>query len=163
MKILQSSLFRAICAIAIGILLIKYPDNTVTWMTVAIGVLFLLSGIISVIVYVNARKHVAEYKITDAEGNTVVGTDKPTFPIVGVGSIILGAMLRTDQDERRRKLGSDLLVCGCLPTVGAGILIGGILLFSKDEQKKTVGKKCIAAAFISLMLCLFLMSGGFRI
>ena len=67
MKILQSSLFRAICAIAIGILLIKYPDNTVTWMTVAIGVLFLLSGIISVIVYVNARKHVAEYKITDAE------------------------------------------------------------------------------------------------
>lgn len=82
------------------------------------------------------------------------------LPLFG---IILGAMLHTDQDERRRKLGSDLLVCGCLPTVGAGILIGGILLFSKDEQKKAVGKKCIAAAFISLMLCLFLMSGGFRI
>lgn len=82
------------------------------------------------------------------------------LPLFG---IILGAMLRTDQDKRRRKLGSDLLVCGCLPTVGAGIVIGGILLFSKDEQKKAVGKKCIAAAFISLMLCLFLMSGGFRI
>ena len=35
MKILQSSFFRAICAIAVGILLIKYPDNTVTWITVA--------------------------------------------------------------------------------------------------------------------------------
>ena len=41
MKILQSSVFRAICAIAVGIMLIKYPDNTVTWITIAIGVLFL--------------------------------------------------------------------------------------------------------------------------
>ena len=58
MKIFQSSIFRAISAIAIGILLIKYPNNTVTWMTVAIGILFLLSGLISVIVYVNARRNV---------------------------------------------------------------------------------------------------------
>ena len=97
MKILQSSLFRAISAIAIGILLIKYPDNTVTWMTVAIGILFLLSGLISVIVYVNARQHMSEYKITDAEGNVITG-DKPTFPIVGVGSLILGAMLALTPD-----------------------------------------------------------------
>ncbi len=92
MKILQSSVFRAISAIAIGILLIKYPDNTVTWITVAIGVLFLLSGIISLVVYYNARNHSSEYVITDAEGNIVAGS-KPTFPIVGVGSAILGLLL----------------------------------------------------------------------
>ena len=92
MKILQSSVFRAICAIAIGIMLIKYPDNTVTWITVAIGVLFLLSGIISLVVYYNALKHVSEYTITDADGNIVAG-QKPTFPIVGVGSAILGLLL----------------------------------------------------------------------
>ena len=92
MKIFQSSVFRAISAIAVGILLIKYPDNTVTWLTVAIGVLFFLSGVISLVVYINARKNVSEYKITDAEGNVVAG-DRPTFPIVGVGSIILGAIL----------------------------------------------------------------------
>ena len=92
MKILQSSVFRAICAIAIGILLIKFPDNTVTWITVAIGILFLLSGIISLVVYIHARKNVSEYKITDAEGRVVAG-EKPTFPIVGVGSIILGFLL----------------------------------------------------------------------
>ena len=68
MKILQSSVFRAISSIAIGILLIKYHDNTVTWITVSIGILFLLSGLISLIVYVNARKNVSEYKIIDAEG-----------------------------------------------------------------------------------------------
>ena len=92
MKILQSSVFRAISAIAIGCLLIKYPDNTVTWITVAIGILFLLSGLISLIVYVNARKNVSEFKILDTEGRVIAG-EKPTFPIVGVGSLILGALL----------------------------------------------------------------------
>ena len=92
MKILQSSIFRAICAITIGILLIKFPDNTMVWITRAIGVLFFLSGIISLIVYVNARRHVSEYKITDAEGRVVAG-EVPTFPIVGLGSLIFGAML----------------------------------------------------------------------
>ena len=89
MKILQSSIFRAICAIAIGIMLIKYPDNTVTWITVAIGILFLLSGVISMVVYFTANKQVADYKITDANGNVIAG-EKPTFPLVGLGSIILG-------------------------------------------------------------------------
>ena len=92
MKILQSSVFRSISAIAIGCLLIKYPDNTVTWITVAIGILFLLSGLISLIVYVHARKNVSEFKIMDSEGHVIAG-EKPTFPIVGVGSLILGAML----------------------------------------------------------------------
>ena len=92
MKILQSSVFRAICSIAIGCLLIKYPDNTVIWITVAIGILFLLSGIISLIVYINARKNVSEYRILDAEGRVIAG-EKPTFPIVGLGSLILGCLL----------------------------------------------------------------------
>jgi hypothetical protein len=43
MKILQSSLFRAAIALCIGTLLIKYPDNTLTGITIAIDVLFLLS------------------------------------------------------------------------------------------------------------------------
>jgi uncharacterized membrane protein HdeD (DUF308 family) len=131
MKILQSSLFRAICAIAIGILLIKYPDNTVTWMTVAIGVLFLLSGIISVIVYVNARKHVAEYKITDAEGNTVVGTDKPTFPIVGVGSIILGAMLA---------LTPNVFITALMYIIGGILILGAINQYMNLVNNMKYGK-----------------------
>ena len=46
MKIFQSSIFRALCAIAVGVLLIKFPDDGVTWITRAIGVLFLISGVI---------------------------------------------------------------------------------------------------------------------
>ena len=116
MKILQSSVFRAICAIAVGILLIKYPDNTVTWITVAIGVLFLLSGLISLIVYINARKNVSEYKIIDAEGRVVAG-EKPTFPIVGVGSLILGFLLA---------LTPNIFITALMYIIGGILILGAI-------------------------------------
>lgn len=92
MRILQSSLFRALSALVIGCLLIKYPDNTVNWITIAIGVLFLLSGIVSLLTYWNALRHDGEYTIYDAQGRIVAGT-KPVFPFVGIGSIILGLIL----------------------------------------------------------------------
>lgn len=92
MKILQSSIFRAICAIVVGGMLIKNPDSTVKGITIAIGVLFLISGIISCVAYFNARMHSAENEVYDANGNLLVG-GRPTFPIVGLGSVILGFIL----------------------------------------------------------------------
>lgn len=92
MKIFQSSAFRAICAIIIGVLLIMYPDNTVTGITIAIGILFLVSGVISILTYIQARRHVSDYKIYDAEGRLLSG-QQPTFPLVGIGSSILGLVL----------------------------------------------------------------------
>ena len=94
MKIVQSSFFRAICSIIIGVLLLRFPDNTVTWITLAIGILFLLSGVFSTLAYLNARKNTPEYMITDVEGR-IISKGKPTFPLVGVGSIILGVLLVT--------------------------------------------------------------------
>ncbi len=92
MKILQSSFFRALTAIAVGVMLIKYPDNTVTGIVVAIGVLFVLSGLVSILSYINARRHASEYTIYDAQGRQVAG-QQPFFPIVGIGSIILGGII----------------------------------------------------------------------
>ena len=94
MKIVQSSFFRAICSIIIGVLLLRFPDNTVTWITLAIGIMFLLSGVFSTLAYLNARKNTSEYMITDVEGR-IISKGKPTFPLVGVGSIILGVLLVT--------------------------------------------------------------------
>ena len=130
MKILQSSLFRAICAIAIGCLLIKYPDNTVTWMTVAIGVLFLLSGLISLIVYVNARKNVSEFKIIDADGRVIAG-EKPTFPIVGVGSLILGAMLA---------LTPNVFITALMYIIGGILVLGAINQYMNLINARRYGK-----------------------
>lgn len=130
MKIFQSSIFRAICAIAIGILLIKYPDNTVTWMTVAIGILFLLSGLISVIVYINARRNVSEYKITDAEGNVIAGT-QPTFPIVGVGSLILGALLA---------LTPNVFITALMYIIGGVLILGAINQYMNLVNARRYGR-----------------------
>jgi uncharacterized membrane protein HdeD (DUF308 family) len=116
MKLFQSSLFRALCAIVVGALLIKYPDDSVTWLTVAIGILFLLSGIIALIAYVNARKHASEYTITDQEGRIISGS-QPTFPIVGAGSVILGLTLA---------LTPGVFIHGLMYILGAIMILGGL-------------------------------------
>ena len=126
MKILQSSVFRAISAIAIGCLLIKYPDNTVTWITVAIGILFLLSGLISLIVYVNARKNVSEFKILDTEGRVIAG-EKPTFPIVGVGSLILGALLA---------LTPNVFITALMYIIGGILILGAINQYMNPQIRQ---------------------------
>ena len=116
MRILQSSVFRAICAIIIGALLIKFPDNTVMGITVAIGVLFLISGLISCVTYFWAKRNVSEYKIYDAEGNLVAG-EKPTFPIVGIGSTILGIIL---------SLSPTAFLSALMYIIGAILILGAI-------------------------------------
>lgn len=116
MKLLQSSIFRALCSIIIGILLLKYPDNSVTWLTMAIGTLFLLSGIIALISYGNARRHAGEYTITDAEGNVISGS-QPAFPLVGLGSVILGLTL---------VISPDMFIRWLMYILGAMLILGSI-------------------------------------
>ena len=116
MRILQSSVFRALCAIIIGALLIKFPDNTVKGITVAIGVLFLISGLISCVTYFWSKRHVSEYKVYDVEGNLVAG-EQPPFPIVGIGSAILGLIL---------SLSPTFFVSALMYIIGAILVLGAI-------------------------------------
>ena len=92
MRIMQSSFFRALCAIVVGGLLIKYREQTVTWMTIVIGVMFLLSGVVSCAAYLSARRRTDIQQMFDADGRQISGM-KPTFPIVGIGSTVLGLIL----------------------------------------------------------------------
>ena len=116
MKIFQSSIFRAVCAIVIGALIIKYPDQGVTWLTMAIGGLFLLSGIIALLAFWQAKRHANEYTITDREGRVISGT-QPTFPIVGLGSVILGLVLI---------LTPNAFINGLMYMLAAVLILGGI-------------------------------------
>ena len=61
MKVIQSSLFRALCAIIVGALLIQYREQTVTWITIAIGVLFFLSGVFSLLSYMSAKRSSSQH------------------------------------------------------------------------------------------------------
>lgn len=119
MKILQSSLFQAICAIIVGALLIKYPDDTMTWLTICIGILFLLPGVFSLVTYINARRNASPEQVLDAEGNVISG-GTPTFPIVGLGSIVLGLFL---------SLAPGLFVKSLMYVLGAILVLGAIYQF----------------------------------
>ena len=95
MRMIHSSLFRAVCAIIVGGLLIQYREQTVTWITIAIGILFFLSGVISLLTYLSAKRNSEKMKgqyLYDAQGNHIVGM-RPNFPLVGMGSLILGLIL----------------------------------------------------------------------
>lgn len=94
MKVLQSSIFRALGAMVVGALLVKYREQTVTWITILIGVIFFVSGLVSCIAYFAQKRKSSggDLDIYDAQGNLIVQS-KPTFPIVGLGSLILGAIL----------------------------------------------------------------------
>jgi len=153
MKILRSSVFRAICAIAIGIMLIKYPDNTVTWITVAIGVLFLLSGIISMVVYYHSLRQSAKQEalpngayITDAEGNRIT-IDKPTFPIVGVGSAILGLLLA---------LTPNIFVTALMYIIGGILVLGAVNQFMNLLNARHFGSVGFG---YWILPCLILLTG----
>ena len=91
MKTVQTSFIRAIIAVVVGLLLIKYREDTVTWITIIIGVLFFISGLISCIVYL-VNRNAKPAAVVDVEGRPI-SVNKPTFPVVGIGSLVLGVVL----------------------------------------------------------------------
>lgn len=95
MKVIHSSIFRAVCAIIVGVLLIQYREQTVTWITIAIGVLFFLSGVISLASYWAVKRNAEKMQgqiLSDSNGKPIMGM-MPKFPLVSVGSLILGLLL----------------------------------------------------------------------
>ena len=66
-----------------------------TWMTITVGILFLLSGLVSCIAYYFEKEKVAKKtaKTEQQEGQKEENLKSPSFPIAGVGSIVLGIIL----------------------------------------------------------------------
>ena len=96
MKVLQISAVRAIIVLVTGFLLVKYREDTMTWMTITVGVLFLISGLVACMVYYFEKEKVAKKTAKAAlqEGQQEEEDLKsPSFPIAGVGSIVLGIIL----------------------------------------------------------------------
>lgn len=78
MKLIQSYLFRSLCTIMIGLLLILNPDTPVVLIQV-IAALFAVSGLFSVLNYLISRFSKSSVR--------------PAAPLAGIGSLLLGVIL----------------------------------------------------------------------
>ena len=134
MKIFHSSIFRALCAIVVGVLILKYPQDGVTWLTMAVGELFLISGIVALIAYWYARQHSGDYVITDQKGRIISG-GPPTFPIVGAGSVLLGLVL---------VIAPSKFVDGLMYVLGGIMILGGIQQLINLAVVRRLGKVSFA-------------------
>lgn len=80
MKAVNSYIFRAVCALLVGILLLANPERMTAFLVQVIGGLFLISGLVSMVNYLVIRY---------SDRKTV----KPVFPIIGLGSFLFGIVL----------------------------------------------------------------------
>lgn len=78
MKTMNYSVVRTICSLIIGLVLVFWPDVATQYITITIGVLFLIPGIISLIGY---------FTVKPSAGKSV------RFPIEGIGSLLFGLWL----------------------------------------------------------------------
>ena len=158
MRIIQSSIFRALLSIVFGYLLVMYRNELLHWTTIAFGCLFFLSGLISVIAYYVEKRRAmniadrlqAMSEMRGDEMETPAEDDikrslLPTFPIVGLGSMILGvilAIMPTTFVHGMMYVVSGLLVLGALnmisnlimahkfASIGVGFWVMPILLLT---------------------------------
>lgn len=92
MRVIKSSFFRALVAIVAGVLLIQFREDMMTWLTKGIGLLFFITGLVSCISYYVEKRRIEKTMLVDAEGRKVYRTPGQ-FPIVGLGSMVLGLVL----------------------------------------------------------------------
>ena len=89
-------IFRSLCALLVGFLLVSQTDKMPTLLVQIIGGLFIISGVLAFIGYFNTRRqlHKASLLTTD-DGKAFDGSSRllPMFPVVGVGSLALGVLL----------------------------------------------------------------------
>ena len=158
MRIIQSSIFRALLAIVFGYLLVMYRNELLHWTTVAFGGLFFLSGLVSIIAYYVEKRRAMNIAdrlqaMSEMRGNEMeTPTEEdirhsllPAFPVVGIGSMVLGiilAIMPTTFVHGMMYVVSGLLVLGALnmmfnlamarkfASIGAGFWVMPILLLA---------------------------------
>lgn len=115
MKFIGSSIFRSMCSLLVGLLLLFNAQQMPVLIVRIIGLLFLLPGIFVVTTYLLGRMN----------ANAIV---RPTFPLVSIGSILFGVYL---------EIYPDIFVIYLLFTMGFLLMLAGInQLLSMFTQRK---------------------------
>lgn len=116
MKLLKISIIRAIAAVVVGVLLLKYDAAVLKGLTIALGIMFLIAGVVSLVGWLNLRRKMSDFRAYD-NGKEEPGESQPMFPIVGLGSVLLGCILsltKTDDylDWAMYLIGAVLVLAG---------------------------------------------------
>lgn len=157
MKLLQISIIRAIAAIVVGVLLLKYDEAVLKGLTIAMGIMFLIAGVVSLVGWINQRRKKADFRVMDdGEGGKAKSDDsQPMFPIVGLGSVLLGLILSLTQT-------ADFLTWA-MYLLGGVLVLGGLNLMmnlnSARKMEPVDGLLWIAPAVI-VIAALFAMIKG---
>ena len=85
MKLFRYSIIRALAAIVAGILLLKYQGATLKGLTIGLGLMFLVAGIVAIVSWMRLRRQKVQTQ--------KMSIDDTILPIVGIGSFILGLVL----------------------------------------------------------------------
>lgn len=91
MKVSHFSAVRAITSLIIGVLLIQYREQMVTWLTVTIGALFFISGFISCLGFYYEKDKIR--RIIAKNPDLQQKPKSPMFPLAGIGSVCIGIVL----------------------------------------------------------------------
>ena len=133
MKILSSYIFRALCAMLVGFLLVSNPETMTTLLVQIIGGLFTFSGVVAIIGYfVNSYQRQRLLRTAEEAGEPIPSGSMlvPMFPVVGIGSLAFGVFLLLMPDQFVNIL---MYVLGALM-----VLAGGSQCLSLISYRKVV-------------------------
>lgn len=131
MKLLRISIVRAIAAVVVGVLLLKYDEAVLKGLTIALGVMFLLAGVVSLAGWVLQRGKKPSFQAYDNGQAQEVESTQAVFPIAGLGSLLLGFILSLTRSEEYLEWAMYLL--GAVLVLGALNLVMNLVAARKME------------------------------
>lgn len=145
MKFLQNPILRAIAAIVVGVLLLKFATAVLHGLTIAFGIMFLAVGIIALLGWINSRRKKVDYRVYDAKGKEL-DDDTTMFPIAGLGSLILGVIMAVS---------SNLFLIWMMCLLSAVLILGAL-----NECMNLWSARKYASVHPALWLCPLLIAGA---
>ena len=134
MKLFRISIIRAVAAVLVGVLLLKYNEDVLKVLTVALGAMFIIAGVVSLVGWVNSRRKKAEFRAYDSGQSPAVeevDSDHAMFPVAGLGSLLLGLLLALTRSDEYIEWAMYLL--GAVLVLGAINMVMNIFAARKME------------------------------
>ena len=159
MKSLNYSFMSSLCALIIGLLIVVYPGAAVTYLVVAIGVLFLLPGVIGAFSYFkdlsdkNGARSVGAASLVVSLGSLFFGLWLVVMPqfFIGILMYVLGVLLvlcGLVQLSRFVSVRSFVHVPAYMYAISVVVLLAGILVLANPFEVAEIPFVILGVSFM---------------